>query len=235
MTPTTATTVGQTAAAIPASVTIFEKHGIDYCCGGNLSIAEACSRKQLDPATLTEEIRRAAQSPAPDSRDWRTAPLGELVSHIVATHHIYMKAQLPAVEARLVRVLAAHGERHGETLRAVSNVYAAMKAELDGHLAKEEMVLFPLIQALVGGAPAGSFHCGSVQNPIRVMCREHDSAGGALAELRALTQDYTLPADACATFTALYRDLEAMERDLRRHIHLENNIVFPRAIELENR
>ena len=108
-----------------------------------------------------------------------------------------------------------------------------MKAELDGHLAKEEMILFPLVRALDGGAQAGSFHCGSVQNPIRVMWMEHDSAGEALVQLRRLTGDYTPPEDACNTFRALYFELAEMERDLHRHIHLENNILFPRAIALE--
>ena len=144
-----------------------------------------------------------------------------------------MKVQLPRVEARLAKVLQAHGDRHGDMLCAVARVYGAMKAELDGHLAKEEMVLFPLVRALEGGVPSGSFHCGSVQNPIRVMCMEHDSAGEALVELRRLTGGFTVPPDACNTFRALYFELEEMERDLHRHIHLENNILFPRAIALE--
>jgi regulator of cell morphogenesis and NO signaling len=144
-----------------------------------------------------------------------------------------MKVQLPRVEARLAKVLHAHGDRHGDMLCAVARVYGAMKAELDGHLAKEEMVLFPLVRALEGGAPSGSFHCGSVQNPIRVMFMEHDSAGEALVELRRLTNGYTVPPDACNTFRALYFELEEMEKDLHRHIHLENNILFPRAIALE--
>jgi regulator of cell morphogenesis and NO signaling len=232
-TSTTDRTVGQIAAEFPASVHVFEKHGIDFCCGGKIPLGEACGRKGLDPAVLLAEIARAAATPAQDPTDWLGAPLPALIDHILATHHAYMKAQLPIVEARLAKVLAAHGDRHGEMLRAVSAVYGPMKAELDGHLAKEEMVLFPLIRALEGGAEPASSHCGSVRNPIRVMCMEHDSAGGALVELRRLTGDYTLPADACNTFRALYFELEAMERDLHRHIHLENNILFPRAIALE--
>ena len=129
-----------------------------------------------------------------------SAPLSQLIDHILETHHAYMKVQLPRVEARLAKVLHAHGDRHGDMLCTVARVYGAMKTELDGHLAKEEMVLFPLVRALEGGASAGSFHCGSVQNPIRVMFMEHDSAGDALAELRRLTGGYTAPIDACNTF-----------------------------------
>ena len=232
-TTTTGRTVGEIAAEFPASVRVFEKHGIDFCCGGKIPVTEACGRKGLDPAVLLAEIDQAVQAPAEVPTDWLTAPLPALIDHILDTHHAYMKAQLPTVEARLAKVLQAHGERHGEMLRALSAVYGPMKAELDGHLAKEEMVLFPLIRALEGGAPAGSFHCGSVGNPIRVMCMEHDSAGGALERLRQLTGNYTAPEDACNTFRALYFELADMERDLHRHIHLENNILFPRAIALE--
>ena len=148
---------------------------------------EACAAKSLDPAALMAEIEQAVQTPAEDPTDWMRHPSPNLIDHILDTHHAYMKVQLPRVEARLAKVLHAHGDRHGDTLCAVARVYGAMKAELDGHLAKEEMVLFPLVRALEGGAPSGSFHCGSVQNPIRVMCMEHDSAGEALVELRRLT------------------------------------------------
>ena len=233
-TSTTDRTVGQTAAEFPASVRVFEKHGIDFCCGGKIPVTEACARKGLDPAVLLAEIDQAIQTPAEDPTDWLTAPLPALIDHILDTHHAYMKVQLPTVEARLAKVLAAHGDRHGEMLRAASAVYGAMKAELDGHLAKEEMVLFPLVRALDGGAQPGSFHCGSVRNPIRVMLMEHDSAGEALVQLRQLTGNYTPPEDACNTFRALYFELAEMERDLHRHIHLENNILFPRAIALES-
>jgi len=226
-------TVGQIAAESPAALRVFEKHGIDFCCGGKIPVAEACSRKGLDPAGLLAEIDQAIRTPAEDPTDWLTAPLPALIDHILDTHHAYMKTQLPRVEARLAKVLHAHSDRHGDMLRALAAVYGAMKAELDGHLAKEEIVLFPLVRALDGGAKAGPFHCGSVQNPIRVMFMEHDSAGEALAEMRRLTSDYTAPEDACNTFKALYFELAEMESDLHRHIHLENNILFPRAISLE--
>ena len=191
-TSTTDRTVGQIAAESPAAVRVFEKHGIDFCCGGKIPVAEACSRKGLDPARPARRNRPGYPGTrAEDRTDWLTAPLPALIDHILDTHHAYMKTQLPRVEARLAKVLQAHGDRHGDMLSAVAAVYGAMKAELDGHLAKEEMVLFPLVRALDSGAKAGSFHCGSVQNPIRVMFMEHDSAGEALVEMRRLTNDYT--------------------------------------------
>ncbi|MEO8597005.1 MAG: iron-sulfur cluster repair di-iron protein [Candidatus Solibacter sp.] len=227
-------TVGEIAAQFPAAVRVFEKYGIDFCCGGKLPVATVCASRSLDAGRLLEEVGQALETPGPDGTDWFTAPIPQLVDHILDTHHQYMKKQLPVVAARLAKVLNAHGERHGEMLRRMSGIYAAMKEELDGHLLKEEMVLFPLVKALAGGAPGGSFHCGSVKNPIRVMWMEHESAGEALRELRELTAGYTLPEDACNTFRILYFELEDMERDLHRHIHLENNILFPRAIKLEN-
>ncbi len=229
-------TVGQITAEFPASTRVFEKHGIDFCCGGKIPVTEACRRLGLDAEALLGEIDaatdQATQGPSGDLADWTTAPLPTLIDHIVDTHHAYMKVQLPRVEAMLEKVLQAHGERHGEMLRAVAAIYAPMKAELDGHLAKEEMILFPLIRSLVDGR-GSTFHCGSVQNPIRMMLQEHESAGDGLVQLRRLTGGYFPPADACNTFRALYFELAAMEQDLHRHIHLENNILFPRAIGLE--
>jgi regulator of cell morphogenesis and NO signaling len=218
-------TVGQIAAALPASVRVFEKHGIDFCCGGAVPLTDACRRAGVDPALLLHEIDQAVQLSSSDKTDWLTAPIPALIDHILDTHHIYMKAQLPRLEAMLAKVLQAHGDRHGETLRQLAAVYAPMKAELDAHLLKEERILFPMIRT-------GESHCGGVQNPIRVMLYEHDSAGDALLQMRRITADYTPPADACNTFRALYYELSEMERDLHRHIHLENNILFPRVLAL---
>jgi regulator of cell morphogenesis and NO signaling len=231
MTLTQNRTVGEIAAEVPASMRIFEKYGIDFCCGGKIAVAEACVRAKVDASSLLAEIDEAAQGPAGEATDWSAAPLGALIEHIVETHHVYLKTQLPRLEAMLEKVTRGYVQ-HGETLRAIAGVFAPMKAELLGHLIKEEMVLFPLIRGLVAGE-GGSFHCGSVQNPIRVMCFEHDSAGEGLARLRHITSGFAAPSDACNTFRALYHELEDLERDLHRHIHLENNILFPRAIELE--
>jgi regulator of cell morphogenesis and NO signaling len=231
------TLVGEIAAQMPLSVRVFERLGIDFCCGGKMPRGVACEAQALDPATVLEEIQqvaRQAQGTAP-AADWTAARLGALIDHILTTHHVYMKSQLPRLEAMLEKILHKHGARHGDVLLPLAETFRPMKAELDGHLMKEEMVLFPLIRSLEGGiGPQNrSFHCGSVQNPIRVMVMEHDSAGEALARLRELTAGYTPPEDACNTFRAFYAELADMERDLHQHIHLENNILFPRAVKLE--
>ena len=234
---TAETTVGEIAARMPLSVRLFEQWDIDFCCGGKIALRAACEAKGLDPGTVLDEIQRAAQ-PAPGAAaatDWQSVSLDSLIGHILDTHHVYMKSQLPRLEAMLEKILAKHGPHHGDFLLPLAATFRPMKEELDGHLLKEEMVLFPLIRRLESGGspPDGGFHCGSVQNPIRVMLMEHDSAGDALARMRQLTAGYSLPADACATWRAFYAGLAEMERDLHQHIHLENNILFPRAIAME--
>lgn len=214
-------TVGEIAAAWPASVRVFEKHRIDFCCGGKLPLAEACETRGVDPAALLEEIREA-NTPQEDGTDWQTAPLAELIEHIVSRHHVYLKTELPRLQAMLEKILSKHSARYGEVLLPLAETFHAMQEELLGHLMKEEMILFPMIARTAPGA--------MVKNPISVMLMEHDSAGGALARLRQLTSGYTPPADACNTFRAFYFELGELERDLHRHIHLENHVLFPRAL-----
>ncbi|MBZ5582880.1 MAG: iron-sulfur cluster repair di-iron protein [Acidobacteriia bacterium] len=228
-------TVGEIAAQSPASIRVFEKHRIDYCCGGGLAVGEACAARGLNAAEVLQEVDGAA-GPAV-SADWRSAQLGSLIEHIVENHHGYLKAHLPRMASMLEKILAKHSERHGDTLRPLAATFRGLKEELEAHLMKEEMILFPLIRSMeatqgAAGGPA-AFHCGSVQNPIRVMLMEHDSAGEALARMRQLTSGYTPPEDACNTFRGFYFELAEMERDLHVHIHLENNILFPRAVALQ--
>jgi regulator of cell morphogenesis and NO signaling len=212
-------------------VRVFEKHRIDFCCGGRVPLSEACQKLGTDPALLLEEIERAGAA-GENSTDWQSASLPSLIDHIVNTHHVYLKSELPRLEAMLEKILSKHAEKHGDVLRPLAATFGPMKDELESHLMKEEMILFPLVRSLVEGGNA-PFHCGSVGNPIRVMLWEHDSAGTALARIRELTGDFTPPADACNTYRAFYYELGELERDLHRHIHLENNILFPRALELE--
>jgi len=171
------------------------------------------------------------------TRDWQTASLNELIDHIPTKHHAWLKTELPRLSRILHKLTEAHGAKHGDTLRALAGTFQALQQELDAHMMKEEVVLFPIIRSLEAASQAGvqpaPFHGGSVANPIRVMEHEHDSAGRALAEMRATTANYTLPADACNTYRALYDGLQELEADLHQHIHLENNILFPRAAALE--
>jgi regulator of cell morphogenesis and NO signaling len=226
--------VGEFAAANPAAVRILDRHQIDFCRGGKTPLDEACQAKGVDPAALMAEIERSARPQ--DSTDWMTAPILDLIEHIVSVHHVYLKAELPRLETILTKIERNHGGKY-PAVPAMVPVFRALKEELDGHLMKEEMVLFPLIQTMVDAQLSGSrlpmSHCGSVRNPIRVMHMEHDSATGAMTRLRQLTDGYQVPAEACNTFRALYFELQELEADLERHIHLENDILFPRAAELE--
>jgi regulator of cell morphogenesis and NO signaling len=229
------TTIGDLVAARIGRSEVFERFGIDYCCGGQRSLVDASRAAGQAPEAVIEAILasdRDAAAAAPDATDWRQARLRELTAHIVATHHAFMKGALPRIGELMAKVLAAHGERHPE-LNEVAGVFAALREEIEGHLAKEEQVLFPMIEEMEITRDLVGAHCGSVNNPIAVMEHEHDNAGAALARLRELTAGYTPPADGCATYAALLEALAAMERDLHAHIHKENNILHPRATQLE--
>jgi len=231
-------TLADVAAESLGAVRTLEQHGLDYCCGGKQSFNEACVSKGLNPESVMQEVERANGAGASD-KDWQTAPLDELARHIIATHHEYLKLELPALGKRLDKVHQVHGFRDPEMLNSMVGVFASLRAELELHLHKEEVMLFPFIEqygvAEAQGRPMPPVPFGSITNPIAVMEKEHVNAGGALVELRALTHDYQLPAYACTTVRALYAGLQALEADLHVHIHLENNILFPRAIALEQR
>lgn len=220
-------TVGEFAAQSLAATRVFEDHGIDFCCGGAKPFVEACREKRLDPASVLREIESAIAKDAasPQQTDWNTAPFEKLIDHIVTRHHSYLREELPRLASWIAAVRSAHGERDGVVLKQLDMVFAAMKDELDQHIRKEEVVLFPAILRSEGW----------IAQPIAMMEHEHDSAGRALAELRRLTGNYQLPAHACATYRALYAGLAAFEADLHLHIHLENNILFPRAKAETNR
>lgn len=235
---TTTQTLAEVAAESLDAVRTLERHGLDYCCGGKKPFDEACLAKGLNPETVMQEIERVNGTGDP-GRDWQTAPLDQLVKHIVATHHEYLKLELPALGKRLDKVHAVHGAKDPETLNRMAEVFGALRAEMELHMHKEEAILFPFIEkygrAETLGQPVPPVPFGSIANPIAVMESEHASAGDALGELRTLTHNYQLPPYACFTVRTLYAGLQALEADLHVHIHLENNILFPRAIALEGR
>jgi regulator of cell morphogenesis and NO signaling len=234
-------TVRELVGRFPQTRTVFERHGIDYCCGGGKSLSDAAQENRVVLSDLLRDIEAALAAPATTTaaeKDWYTAPLHELIDHILQVHHVYMKEALPRLRGLVRKVLHAHGAHHGEMLRQVHDLYDALDNELTNHLQKEENVLFPYIVAAEAhrqGGPAKPVACfGSVGNLIRQMEHEHEDAGAVLAQLRKVTGDYVVPDDACPTFRALYEELEQMEDDLHQHIHLENNILFPRAIAAES-
>jgi regulator of cell morphogenesis and NO signaling len=230
------TTVRDIAMEQPSSIRVFEKYGIDYCCGGRRPLAEACEERSVSPEAVLAAIEDAAQGGQPQEKDWTTAPLGSICRHIVQTHHEYVRAELPRLRALAQKVVSRHGPTHPELPR-IEQLVESVGDELLQHLSKEEMVLFPYITNLernmenCGPRSLGCF--GAVRNPIRVMMAEHDAAGAALAEMRELSDNFTPPEGACPTYRGFYQALYEFEQDLHRHVHLENNILFPRAIELD--
>jgi regulator of cell morphogenesis and NO signaling len=219
-------TVGELVAERPARSRVFEELGIDYCCGGKLSLAEACARKGLDPGEVSRRLA-SAESVEPEA-DWRAAPLVALCDHIVSTHHAFLRRELPRLRGLLTKLARVHGDRHPE-LRDVLAVFGPFADELTAHMTKEEQVLFPLSARLETGAvPRTPF----VLQPIAVMEAEHDAAGRALAEMRRLTGGYAVPADGCGTYRAALSGLAGLEEDMHKHVHKENSILFPRVARL---
>lgn len=234
MTITPETSIGEIAATHPAAVPVFQRHRIDFCCGGRQRLAEACAARQIPYELVVRELENALAAPAPVDCDWATQPLERLVGHILTAYHAPLREELPRLQRMAEQVVGAHGERYPAVLPRLVEVFAGLKRELESHMAKEEIVLFPNViafeQARREGWPADA--AAALAAPIAVMRREHDDAGDLLGELRRLTGDYTPPDDGCPTFQALYRGLAELERALQVHIHLENNILFPRALAL---
>ena len=237
MTTENTMTVAEIATSSMAAVRVFEKFGIDYCCGGKRPLEDVCRDKGLDPVAVREEIWKSAAGTADQGVDWNTTPLAALIEHIVTTHHQYLKLELPRLSDRLAKVVRVYGDKDRELLSALPEIYAALRSELELHMRKEEFILFPAIEryenAYKAGAPLPVLPFGSVGNPIAMMEAEHSSAGDALAKIRELSRDYTIPEHACVTYRALLSGLKELERDLHQHIHLENNILFPRVLEME--
>ena len=208
----------------------FERRGLDYCCGGGRTIGEACAQIGLDPPATVAEL--AAVTGTAEPAEWTTMPTDVLVDHIEATHHRYLRDELPRVAALVDKIVTVHGERHPELVET-AQCFSQVRADLEPHLMKEERVLFPMIRELAASAGATSFHCGSLRNPISVMLSDHDAVGDLLAKLRQLTNDYTPPSDGCATYATCFAAMAEIESDTHLHIHKENNVLFPLVLRLE--
>ncbi len=224
---TTATTLGQLVADRPARSRVFDKLGIDFCCGGKKSLDEACRDKGLDPQSVLQVLLASEDVAAGPTGgglvDAARMSLTELCDHVEQTHHAYLKDELPRLHAMARKVASVHGERC-PWMRDVLEIFEPFMEEMIHHMEKEEGLLFPLIRELEAGADA------DVAGPIRAMEQEHDEAGDALARMRALTDDFTPPLGACNTFRATLDALAELESDMHQHVHKENNVLFPRAI-----
>ncbi len=232
------TTVGEIVAQIPSAARIFANHQIDFCCGGKRPLEEVCRERRMDAETILQEIEALGKRNPRNDRNWSAAPLAELTSYIVRKHHGYLRTELPWLEKIVRKVSGKHSETHA-FLPELQDIQVALRGELESHLAKEESILFPFIntlEAAAGGCGTVPHACfGAIGNPIRMMELEHETVGTALRRMSALTSDYALPPGACTSFRILYHGLRALDEDLRVHIHLENNVLHPRAIELEKK
>ena len=234
----TTKTVREYALELPAATRIFEKLGIDYCCGGGKSLADACSAAGVSVVEVLDSLNADLPVAASAARDWQALSQAELITHIVDKHHTFTREELVRLEALLAKVSGVHGQNHPELFH-IQDQFGKLRGELEPHMLKEESVLFPYIVRMEEAAvanqtlPRPPFR--TVQNPVRVMMAEHDAAGYILGRMREASSDYAVPPDGCISYKTLYSALTGLEVDLHQHIHLENNILFPRAVELEEK
>jgi regulator of cell morphogenesis and NO signaling len=228
------TTVGDIVAEDFRAAGVFEQFGIDFCCGGHRSVAEACRAAAVEPGQVEAALAALPRDSGHefDLRDW---PVERLIDHIVSTHHSYVRSSVPVIRQYLAKLVDVHGHRHPE-LAQVAARFDTIAHELSQHLLKEEQVLFPYVRELgarTGTCLRGFNPFGTVKNPIRMMEREHRDAADELQAIRDLTLGYVAPDDGCTTYRVCMAELERFERDLHQHVHLENNVLFPMAIALE--
>ncbi len=230
-------TIAEIAREHPVTVPVFEALGIDYCCGGNKSLRDACAKGNVSLDRVLSDLSSALEArPAESERHWMTSPLVELCAYIVEQHHGFAKRELARLSALAEKVELRHAHMYPE-LHKIRELVYALNSEMSTHMLKEEQVLFPRLKVVEESAQAGTqpppAFFGALINPIRHMMSDHDDTGELLRSLRTLTREYQVPEDACASFRAFYQGMKALEKDVHQHIHLENNVLFPRALEFE--
>lgn len=228
-------TIGEIVADDFRTAAVFKKYGIDFCCKGNRSIEEATERKKINP----EDVYRDLENIGAESNgniDFNSWPLDLLADYVEKTHHRYIEDKTPALLQFLNKISKVHGERHPELVE-VYQLFEESAHDLAAHLKKEELILFPFIKKMIHAQrenlPLENPHFGTVENPVTMMKHEHSVEGDRFETIRELTNDYQIPTDACSTYQVTFKMLEEFENDLHKHIHIENNILFPKAIELE--
>ena len=230
------TKVKEIALSYPGARQILEDAGVDYCCGGGESLHEACLHAEVPAEEILKRLRENKAQAGPDERVWISSPLRDLTGHIRERHHRYVREAIPRLRALLARVRGKHGVRHGE-IEEIEKLFGDVGREMIAHMQKEEQILFPYIEALERSADGhGSVEppfFQTVRNPVRAMMKEHDAVGDLIKQIHKASDGYNTPADGCTSYQALYQDLRQFEADLHQHVHLENNILFPRAVELE--
>src|SRR5690554_6076249 len=232
-------TIGEMVAKDYRAATVFEKFGIDFCCKGNRTIEEACGQKKIAADTVKEALEKVLQNPNEDKMDYNFWPMDLLADYIEKKHHRYVEERIPLLLQYLNKLCKVHGDAHPE-LFEITKLFSETAGELTSHMKKEEFILFPYIRKMLKKSEDGSSavdvpHFQTVKNPIKMMMQEHENEGDRFELIATLTQNYTPPADACNTYRVTYSLLDEFESDLHKHIHLENNILFPKAIEYEEK
>jgi regulator of cell morphogenesis and NO signaling len=236
MTINTAKTVRELAIEVPGATRLFEKLGIDYCCGGHSALETACDSAGIQVNEVVRILEEANQSSEPALADWQHETLAGLASYIVSKHHVFTREEMDRLEPLLAKVASVYGQSNPELI-GIAKLFQELKRELLPHMLKEEQILFPYIAQLESSVKKGTAKpfafFGTVQNPVNMMMTEHETAGELLRGIRDLSSNFTVPPNACVSFQTLYQALQGFESDLHEHIHLENNLLFPRAVEIE--
>lgn len=232
--PLAAKAIAQLVAEQPDRACLFEQYGLDYCCGGRKTLQQACAQKSVNLDEVLEKVSAldAKRNPSKMEPDWKKTSLKELIDHIITCYHQPLRSDLPRISQLAEKVAKVHGERHPEMIE-LAEIFKPFREQLELHMQKEELILFPGISSIESSGSPRAFGCGGgVDHPIEVMTHEHDDAGEALSTMRRLTNGYTAPADACNTFKVLLHELAKLELEMHAHVHKENNILFPRTLEL---
>ena len=228
-------TIGQIVAEDYRTASIFQTFGLDFCCGGNRPVEQACSEKEIDVDKVMQALNQLEKT-NPEQHNYNNWSLDFLIDYIVNNHHKFSRNKLPEIGQYAKKVASVHGDRHPE-LQEIYYEFTKLHGEIINHLDREEQILFPYIKKLVEAKEKGQQpekpDFGKAANPIAMMEDEHDDAGASMKKIRKLSDNFTPPEDACTTYCLLYENLEAYEKDLHKHVHLENNLLFPKSLKLE--
>ena len=228
-------TIGEIVAADFRTAKVFENHGIDFCCGGKVALAAACSDKGINLATITIELKAVQNEPAERSQNYSSWALPFLIDYIVNTHHLYLKENDEPIAAYARKIADVHGAHHAEVIQ-IATIFDKIATDMAAHLKEEEEVFFPAVKrvkaARIAGHTPDTEDLGTIRTSLLKLHREHEEIGDAVHSIRHLSKDYAIPGDVCNTFMVTYQKLKEFEDDLHKHVHLENNILFPKAAEL---
>lgn len=231
-------TIGEIVADDYRTAQVFKSHGLDFCCGGGRTVAKACEKKGVDLDTITRELTMLGERKSGSADNYKDWSPDFLIDYIINNHHNYVRSKLPEIRIYAQKVAKVHGRTHPENIE-IFKLFEALSAELIEHLKKEEEILFPYVKSLVVAEKSGTErkipHFKTAANPIGMMEAEHEEAGDGMEKIKELSNNFTPPEDACATYRVLYANLKEFQEDLHKHVHLENNILFPKALELEKR